>query len=219
MVSPRHGENAYAIPRRQALRTNAAKMYFGGYTVAKTKTQQEAARQALDTPIGVLHIVATPKGVAQLDFVSARRGRAKSAKASSTPAARQARAHIATAIRQIREYFSGRRTDFDLPLDLHGTPNQQMVWQGLLEIPFGKTLSYGELAGRIGSPRAARAVGTACGRNPVPVIVPCHRVIGSTGGLHGYGGGLWRKKLLLELEGVLPKGSDAGKQRALPFAS
>jgi len=187
--------------------------------MAKAKVQKEAAQHAMETPIGVLHIVATPKGVAQLDFVSTRRGRAKAAKTTSTHAAKQARAHIAKAIRQIREYFSGRRTDFDLPLDLHGTPNQQMVWQGLLEIPFGKTLSYGELAGRIGSPRAARAVGTACGSNPVPVIVPCHRVIGSSGGLHGYGGGLWRKKLLLELEGVLPRGSQAGKQRALPFAS
>lgn len=185
----------------------------------RIKLPQDAAQHAMDTPIGVLHIVATPQGVVQLDFVSARRGHAKNGKSNSTSAARQARAHIATAIRQIREYFSGRRTDFDLPLDLHGTPNQQMVWQGLLEIPFGKTLSYGELAGRLGSPRAARAVGAACGRNPVPVIVPCHRVIGSTGGLHGYGGGLWRKKLLLELEGALPKSAEAGKQRALPFAS
>lgn len=182
------------------------------------KSTEANARHTFDTPIGVLHIVATPKGVAQIDFVSAKRGRGRSARATSTVAAKQARAHIAHAIRQIREYFGGRRKDFDLPLDLHGTPNQQMVWQGLLEIPFGKTLSYGELAGHIGSPRGARAVGTACGRNPVPVIVPCHRVIGSTGGLHGYGGGLWRKKLLLELEGALPKTKDAS-QRALPFAS
>jgi methylated-DNA-[protein]-cysteine S-methyltransferase len=155
--------------------------------------------------------------VAQIDFVGTKRGRNKPSKAAVTPGARQARTHIATAIRQLRQYFAGRRKDFDLPLDLHGTPNQQLVWQALLEIPYGKTLSYGQLAGRIGSPRAARAVGTACGRNPVPVIVPCHRVIGSTGGLHGYGGGLWRKRLLLELEGVRPK--EATGQRALPFAS
>jgi len=187
--------------------------------MAKEKKTQDPAQFAMETPIGVLHIVATPKGVAQLDFVSAKRGRAKGARKEATRGAKQARAHIAKAIRQIREYFSGRRTEFDLPLDLHGTPNQQMVWQGLLEIPFGETLSYGELAGRIGSPGAARAVGTACGRNPVPVIVPCHRVIGSTGGLHGYGGGLWRKRLLLELEGVLPKGSAAERQKSLAFAS
>lgn len=184
--------------------------------MATTRNGSGNAGYQLETPIGVLHIVATPKGVSQIDFVSAKRGgRARNSKARSTTAARQARTHIAKAIRQIREYFSGRRTDFDLPLDLHGTPNQQMVWQGLLEIPFGKTLTYGQLAGRIGSPKAARAVGTACGSNPVPLIVPCHRVIGSTGGLHGYGGGLWRKQLLLELEGAMPK----GKQRALPFAS
>ena len=188
--------------------------------MAKRKMEDGKAGHSLETPIGVLHIVATPKGVAQVDFVSTKRGRARNEKTgSATAAAKQARTHIAKAIRQIREYFAGRRTDFDLPLDLHGTPNQQMVWQGLLEIPFGKTLSYGELAGKIGSKKAARAVGTACGRNPVPVIVPCHRVIGSTGGLHGYGGGLWRKRLLLELEGVIPKGADVNKQRALPFAS
>lgn len=183
----------------------------------KKQNLETNAGIALETPIGVLHIVATPKGVAQIDFVRPRRGRGRSARPTSTAAAKQARSHIANAIRQIREYFSGRRKDFDLPLDLHGTPNQQMVWQGLLEIPFGKTKTYGELAGNIGAPRAARAVGTACGSNPVPLIVPCHRVIGSTGGLHGYGGGLWRKKLLLELEGALPKTKEA--QRALPFAS
>lgn len=185
--------------------------------MANRKTLAGNERHRLETPIGVLHIVATPKGVAQIDFVSAKRGRGRSGKASDTESAKRARTHIANAIRQIREYFSGRRKDFDLPLDLHGTPNQQMVWQGLLEIPFGKTVSYGELADHIGSPRAARAVGTACGRNPVPVIVPCHRVIGSTGGLHGYGGGLWRKKFLLELEGIRIK--ESSSQRALPFAS
>jgi methylated-DNA-[protein]-cysteine S-methyltransferase len=183
----------------------------------KPKKPEANAGLAMDTPIGVLHIVATPRGVAQIDFVSTKRGRGRTSKPTVTDGAKRARGHIATAIRQLREYFSGRRKDFDLPLDLHGTPNQQLVWQGLLEIPYGKTLSYGQLADRIGSPRAARAVGTACGRNPVPVIVPCHRVIGSTGGLHGYGGGLWRKKLLLELEGVRTK--DTSGQRALPFAS
>ena len=185
--------------------------------MAKKRKPAAGEGHLLETPIGVLHIVATPKGVAQIDFVNAKRGRDRTAKSASTQAAKQARSHIAQAIRQIREYFSGRRKDFDLPLDLQGTPNQQMVWQGLLEIPFGKTLTYGGLAERIGSPRAARAVGTACGSNPVPVIVPCHRVIGSTGGLHGYGGGLWRKKLLLELEGVRTK--ETANQRALPFAS
>ncbi len=167
----------------------------------KTRKSDAAVTTKLKTPIGVLHIAATPKGVSQLDFVMPRRGR-NSSRSAKTPAARQARAHIARAIRQIREYFSGRRKEFDLPLDLHGTPNQQMVWQGLMEIPFGKTKSYGQLADEIGMPRAARAVGTSCGRNPVAVIVPCHRVIGTDRTLHGYGGGLWRKRFLLEHEGV-----------------
>jgi methylated-DNA-[protein]-cysteine S-methyltransferase len=180
----------------------------------KTATKAENAVTRVQTPIGVLHIAATPRGISQLDFVAAKRVRAR--RASPTAAARQARGHIARAIRQIREYFSGRRKDFDLPLDLHGTPNQQLVWQGLLEIPFGKTLTYGELARRVGSPRAARAVGTACGSNPVAVVVPCHRVIGSDGALHGYGGGLWRKEFLLKLEGVMKE--SGASQRALPFA-
>jgi O-6-methylguanine DNA methyltransferase len=169
------------------------------------KTRKAADEVAVGTkfktPIGVLHIAATPKGVSQLDFVMPRKGR-NSGRNARTAAARQARAHIARAIRQIREYFAGQRKEFDLPLDLHGTPNQQLVWQGLLEIPFGETKSYSQVAQEVGLPRAARAVGTSCGRNPVPLIVPCHRVIGTDRSLHGYGGGLWRKRFLLEHEGV-----------------
>ena len=108
----------------------------------------------------------------------------------------------AKAARQIEEYFAGRRKSFDVPLDLGGRPHQQKVWKGLLEIPFGQTLTYGDLARHVGTPRAARAVGHACGSNPVWLIVPCHRVIGSDGSLHGYGGGLWRKEKLLEHEGA-----------------
>lgn len=169
----------------------------------RERRAEGAVAGGMETPIGVLHIVATPRGVAKLDFVSTRRRGAAPRRGTGTAAGRQARAHIAQAIRQIREYFSGRRQGFDLPLDLEGTPNQQLVWQGLLEIPCGRTRSYGELARQVGLPRAARAVGAACGANPVPVIVPCHRVIGSDGGLHGYGGGLWRKEYLLKLEGAL----------------
>ena len=104
---------------------------------------------------------------------------------------------------QLGEYFEGRRTSFDVPLALDGTPFQLRVWRALLEIPYGETTSYGELARRIESPRAVRAVGLANGRNPVAVIVPCHRVIGADGTLTGYGGGLERKRLLLELESRL----------------
>ena len=101
---------------------------------------------------------------------------------------------------QLHEYFAGRRRQFDIPLHLRGTPFQMKVWNALLEIPLGSTVSYGELAGRIMRKDAVRAVGAAVGRNPVSVIVPCHRVIGSGGSLTGYAGGLERKRALLDLE-------------------
>lgn len=101
---------------------------------------------------------------------------------------------------QLREYFAGERTAFDVPLQLDGTPFERTVWSALQEIPYGETASYGEIARRVGQPTAARAVGLANGRNPISVIVPCHRVIGANGSLTGYGGGLERKRTLLELE-------------------
>jgi methylated-DNA-[protein]-cysteine S-methyltransferase len=107
---------------------------------------------------------------------------------------------LVEAARQLTAYFAGRLIDFDLPIWLHGTPFQRRVWAALADIPYGETASYGELAAQIGQPTAARAVGLANGRNPVAVIVPCHRVVGSTGSLVGYGGGLDRKRYLLRLE-------------------
>ena len=101
---------------------------------------------------------------------------------------------------QLEAYFSGELTTFDVPLLLAGSPFQLRVWEGLRTIPYGETCSYGELAEEIGKPGAARAVGLANGRNPISIIVPCHRVIGADGSLTGYGGGLWRKKTLLDLE-------------------
>ncbi len=107
--------------------------------------------------------------------------------------------------RQLSEYFAGERRDFDLRLTLHGNPFELRVWEALQEIPYGATASYGQIARTIGAPTAARAVGLANGRNPVAVIVPCHRVIGADGSLTGYGGGLPRKRYLLDLEaGALP---------------
>jgi methylated-DNA-[protein]-cysteine S-methyltransferase len=102
--------------------------------------------------------------------------------------------------RQLSEYFAGRRRSFDVQLDMRGTVFQRRVWRELQRVGYGETLSYGELAGRIGKVSAARAVGMANGRNPVAIIVPCHRVIGANGTLTGYGGGLERKRHLLELE-------------------
>ena len=116
------------------------------------------------------------------------------------PAWTEDAAPFAAVITQLREYFAGERTDFDVAVELQGTPFQQRVWNALREIPYGQTISYGELALRIDQPSAVRAVGLANGRNPVSVIVPCHRVIGANGTLTGYGGGVERKRLLLDLE-------------------
>jgi methylated-DNA-[protein]-cysteine S-methyltransferase len=118
------------------------------------------------------------------------------------------------AVVQLDQYFAGERRAFDLPLVLDGTPFQLRVWAALQEIPYATTISYGELARRIGCPLASRAVGLANGRNPVSIIVPCHRVIGADGSLTGYGGGLDRKRWLLDLEG----GVVAGSFRQLRFA-
>lgn len=104
------------------------------------------------------------------------------------------------AVEQMSEYFVGERTEFDLELDMVGTQFQRRVWQALQAIPYGETCSYGEIARQIGSPSAFRAVGLANGHNPIGIIVPCHRVIGANGSLTGYGGGLDRKRALLELE-------------------
>lgn len=106
--------------------------------------------------------------------------------------------------RQLEEYFDGRRRIFELPLDLRGTRFQRDVWNAVAAIPYGHTASYGQIARLIGRPDASRAVGAANGQNPVPIVVPCHRVIGANGSLTGYGGGLPLKRRLLALEGLLP---------------
>jgi methylated-DNA-[protein]-cysteine S-methyltransferase len=105
------------------------------------------------------------------------------------------------ATRQLKEYFAGTRREFDLPLNMQGTEFQQRVWRELTKIPFGETRSYGQLAKRLGNPNGSRAVGLANGRNPIAIIVPCHRVIGADGSLTGFGGGLERKEWLLTHEG------------------
>lgn len=124
--------------------------------------------------------------------------------------------------RQLQDYFRGKRTTFELDLDLsHGTEFDQKVWQALYDIPFGSFRTYGEVARRVGAPTAARAVGGAAGRNPIPIIVPCHRLVGEDRSLTGFGMGLWRKRWLLDHEGVypLPKGqaapSRSGRQTTL----
>ena len=107
---------------------------------------------------------------------------------------------MAECLRQLTEYFKGRRRKFSIPLLLEGTDFQKAVWRQLQKIPFGQTASYGDVARAVGSPRAFRAVGNANNKNPIPLIIPCHRVIGSDGKLVGFGGGIWRKEWLLEHE-------------------
>jgi len=118
-----------------------------------------------------------------------------------------ARGPVGEAIRQLRDYFAGRRTGFDLPLAPEGTPFQRAVWRQLQDIPYGGTISYGELARRVGNPKASRAVGAANGANPIPIVIPCHRVIGADGRLTGFGGGLPVKQALLALEARLSANS------------
>ncbi len=128
-------------------------------------------------------------------------------------------AHLRAAREQLRAYFAGGLQDFDLPLAPAGTDFQVRVWEALRAIPFGSTVSYGEVARRLGLPAASRAVGAANGRNPISVIVPCHRVIGSNGSLTGYGGGLARKRWLLRHEAeILARSKPSGPvQRQFPF--
>lgn len=121
---------------------------------------------------------------------------------------------LAATARQLSEYFAGSRREFDVPLRLQGTEFQTRVWHELLDIPYGVTYSYGQLAKRLGNPNAPRAVGFANGRNPISIIVPCHRVIGADGSLTGYGGGIEHKRWLLEHEGALSRSFDLDQRQS-----
>ena len=148
----------------------------------------------VETPIGELLVAGDTAGLSMIGFPkgSMRREPEPDWIFNEKP--------LAEACRQLQEYFSGKRREFDLPLRLSGTEFQVSVLEALCNIPYGETVSYGEVARRIGRPRAVRAVGAANGRNPLPIVVPCHRVVGSTGDLTGFGGGLDTKEALLRLE-------------------
>lgn len=119
---------------------------------------------------------------------------------------------------QLQDYFAGRRAGFDLPLRMTGTAFQKKVWKEIAQIPFGKTVTYGELARRVGSPTAIRAAGASTGRNPVSIIVPCHRVVGKNGSLTGFAGGLERKRHLLKLENAFPCDHGSRRSRLEPIS-
>ena len=156
------------------------------------------------SPLGTILIAATSQGLAGLWFVENQRYLPTATTGSTAWPEDPNHPVLKQASQQLGEYFAGQRCHFDLPLDLScGTAFQQSVWQALLAIPPGEVISYGEVSRRIGNPAAVRAVGGAVGRNPVSIIVPCHRVMGTNGALTGYGGGLARKTALLKLEGAL----------------
>ncbi|OMC53549.1 cysteine methyltransferase [Mycobacterium sp. IS-836] len=149
--------------------------------------------RTIDSPIGPLTLAGHGSALTNLRMVD-QTYEPKRTDWSADPEA------FTDAVDQLGAYFAGELTDFDLELDLRGSEFQQRVWKALLTIPYGETRSYGEIAQQIGAPGAARAVGLANGHNPIAIVVPCHRVIGASGGLTGYGGGLDRKRTLLELE-------------------
>lgn len=148
----------------------------------------------IESPLGVLLLASDEQGLREIQFVNGRHS------VRRKPEWQEDAAALKEPIRQLRAYFAGELEDFDLPLAPQGTTFQQKVWADLCKIPYGETISYGELARRIGNPNASRAVGLANGSNPIPIVIPCHRVIGANGKLTGYGGGLPIKEKLLALE-------------------
>ena len=142
----------------------------------------------VNSPLGITKIVGDDNGIAVISILQ------EGELSIEIPI------ELKEAINQLKEYFEGKRTDFTFKLNPKGTDFQQKVWQGLLEIPFGKTMSYLDLSKKLGDVKAIRAVASANGKNPLWIVIPCHRVIGTDGSLTGYAGGLWRKKWLLEHE-------------------
>jgi len=161
-----------------------------GPTVIKTR------HKLIKSPVGELTIIASDKGIVALLWQDDKPGRVQ----ISSGLQKNDDNLLLDAERQLSEYFAGQRKRFDLPLDFSGTAFQKSVWEALLTIPYGETRSYGEIASRIGNEKAVRAVGAANGKNPISIIAPCHRVIGASGAMTGFAGGLKNKRFLLDLE-------------------
>ncbi|GAE25741.1 methylated-DNA-protein-cysteine methyltransferase [Halalkalibacter wakoensis JCM 9140] len=163
----------------------------------------------MNSPLGTLTIVATDKGVCHIHFgeltkctASLKAWLKKQGRKGEVVRCKETLKPICD---QLEDYFAGKRNTFDVSLDLCGTEFQKKVWNTLKDIEYGKTKSYKEIAKEIGAPKAVRAIGGANNKNPIPIIIPCHRVIGSNGNMVGYGGGLEKKELLLSLEGAIEK--------------
>ena len=169
-----------------------------GITDEKMETNmEEIFYRYIESPIGRLLLAGTRRSLRRIEFAKGPTTR------GPRPEWRENQNGFADAAAQLSEYFAGRRREFDLPLDPVGTEFQQRTWSALRRIPYGATASYGEVARAIGKPTAVRAVGAANGRNPLPIVIPCHRVIGSDGSLTGFGGGTDVKRALLQIEGAL----------------
>ena len=146
------------------------------------------AKMTIPSPLGKIIVTADEVGICLLDFDE------------NAPKCQESNVHIEQLIVELDEYFKGKRKDFSVALNPKGTPFQRGVWEVLQGIPYGKTISYSEEADILKHPKAVRAVANANGKNPIPIVIPCHRVIAKGGGIGGYSGGLWRKELMLDLE-------------------
>ncbi|TWC65106.1 methylated-DNA--[protein]-cysteine S-methyltransferase [Herbaspirillum sp. SJZ099] len=164
------------------------------------------AYKHIDSPVGRLTLVARGDKLTAILWENDRAGRVRLGEMAQDDACPV----LLETARQLADYFAGRRTSFDVPLAFDGTDFQKRVWAALLTIPYGQTRTYLEIARELGNEKAVRAVGAANGRNPISIIAPCHRVIGSGGELTGFAGGLHAKKLLLAIEGISTEGHDAG---------
>jgi methylated-DNA-[protein]-cysteine S-methyltransferase len=169
-------------------------------TISNARTSERTATTVVDTPIGPLTLIASDRGLRAVMWPDEEFGRVQPDAPDDAPVSAAAVAVLRAAGDQLAEYFDGDRTTFDVPLDPVGTDFQRTAWAALRTIPFGETISYGEQAARLGDRRKARAVGAANGRNPISIIVPCHRVVGSNGALTGFAGGLDTKAWLLDHE-------------------
>jgi methylated-DNA-[protein]-cysteine S-methyltransferase len=171
---------------------------------AATEGLLDVGFDVVDSPIGPLLVAATGRGLARIYFDAEPELHLERLAQAYGPRVLRSAASVDATHRQLDEYFAGDRSSFELDVDLRGAaPFAQQVLGELARVPYGRTTTYGTLAAKVGAPRAARAVGTVMNRNPIPIVLPCHRIIGANGSLVGYGGGLERKETLLRLEGVL----------------
>jgi methylated-DNA-[protein]-cysteine S-methyltransferase len=179
-------------------------------TTSRTPTETPLYRTTMTSPIGLLTLVANDRGIVAIRWDTETSGSEPDAHKPvdaklgdefvDVPAGDGQHAVLDRAVEQLQQYFDGRRIDFDLPLDPDGTDFQKQAWDALVQIPFGETISYGEQAVMLGDKNKSRAVGAANGKNPIPIVVPCHRVVGSNGHLTGFAGGLNVKAWLLDHE-------------------